>query len=77
MFKLKSLGTYDITGRGTAYVVSSPVSAERTHKAMSEAMGPLVEIDGEIFEPAAFELMMPSSPVRIGETISILVRVGR
>lgn len=74
MYKLKSLDRFEITGRGTVYVVESPVTASRTFAAMSEAMGPQVEIDGEVFEPIGYELNMPSIPVRFSERIGILVR---
>jgi hypothetical protein len=74
MYKLRSLDKFEIAGRGTAYVVESPVTAERTFAAISEKIGPLVEIDGEVFEPAGLAMNLPSSPVRIGERISILVR---
>ena len=74
MFKLKSLDSFEITGKGTAYVVESPVSSARTFNAMREAIGHVVEIDGVEYEPIGFEMNMPSSPVRIGERIAILVR---
>lgn len=74
MFRLRSLGSVEIKGRGTAYMVRSPVSAARTFEAMRAAMGPQVEIDGVVHEQIGFEMKMPGSPVRVGEEISILVR---
>lgn len=73
MYSLKSINKAEIKDRGTVFFVKSPVTAERTHKAMSAAIGPLVRIDGEIYKALGFDMRMPGTPVSIGEPIGILV----
>lgn len=73
MFRLKSLGSFEVGGQ-KAFVVESPVSAERTFAAMRDAMGNVVNIDGLEYEPVAFEMYTLTTPVQVGERISVLVR---
>lgn len=74
MFTLSSIDKFEINGRGTLFVVESPVSADRNFKSMRSALGYVVEIDSNQYEPIGFEMNMPATTVRIGERIGIMVR---
>ena len=75
MFELKSLDKKYIAQKdGWTFYVKSPVDAERNYKAMKEAIGPRVIIDGVEFIPCGFELKLPSSPVQKGEIIGVFVK---
>jgi hypothetical protein len=73
MYSVKSLDMFEIKGRGTVFAIESPVSADRNQSAMLEAIGPVIEIDGDQYEPKAFEMHMPNAPVIVGEKIGVLV----
>jgi hypothetical protein len=76
MFKLKSQGQFEIKGRGTVFVVYSPISAARDHAALLSAIGVPVEIDGKLYTPIGFDLHCLGTPVSAGEKIGILVHQG-
>jgi len=73
MFSVKSLDQYEITGRGTVFVIPSPVTAERTREAMKAAIGERIIINDAEYEIKGFDINRPLYPVRIGENIGILV----
>ena len=74
MFSVKSLGTFDIRGRGPGFLINSPVSVERDGKSIFEAIGETILIDGKEYKIKGIEMYMPATPVRIGEEIGILVQ---
>lgn len=73
MFNVKSLDQYKITGRGTVFVIPSPVTAERTLEAMKAAVGERIIINSVEYNVVSFDMYLPATPVRIGENIGILV----
>ena len=73
MFKLESThGPFTVMGRGTVYVVESPVAAPRTE--MVAALGPQVELNGVVCTPIAYELYALGGPVRVGERMGLILR---
>lgn len=74
MYRLKSVKKYNIPGRGLVFVCESPVECERSWSAMKEAFGSVIDIDGKLYQPTAFEIQQPNYPVQIGEKIGIVGR---
>lgn len=75
MFKLKSRAFFDTSDGRRVFAVDCPIETERTPKAMKEAIGSIVEIDGVLYEPAGFEFYPLAIKLRIGEKFGIAVRV--
>ena len=73
MRQLKSLDTFHIKGRGTSYIVESPIAAPRERAAYLAALGE-VEIDGVAREVIGIEWNVPNTPVRIGEKIGLVCK---
>jgi hypothetical protein len=74
MYKIKSDGKFYIKDRGWVFTCESPVTAERTYKAVKEAIGNEIEIDGHVYEIIGLEMFQPGIPVHIGEPLGILVK---
>lgn len=73
MYAVQSLQGAQRENRGTVFVIKCPVTAERSMKALHEAIGPVLLIDGIEYRPKAYEIRLPATPVRIGEKIGVLV----
>jgi hypothetical protein len=71
-YKVESLDSFFIEGRGTAYVIRSPVTAKRNRKDILEAIGNEIIIDGITCVPIDFETYALGTPLRIGEPIVVL-----
>lgn len=77
IYSLKSEGQYDLPAPRSlrCFVVSSPVTSERSRAAFREGLGPEVEIDGVVYTWVGVEYHQPGSPVSIGEKIALGVRM--
>lgn len=70
-FSVRSLGSFDIKGRGRVLIVECPVEAPRDHP--MQALGTHIEIDGRVYRILGVERFLPTTPIRVGERIGILV----
>lgn len=73
MFSVKSLDQYEIAGRGTVFIIRSPVTAERTDEALKAILGNQITINDVEYAIKGFDINRPLYPVRLGENIGILV----
>lgn len=68
-FSLKSIGRFDIPGRGTVFSIESPVACPRDD--ILKAIGSPIVIDGIVVIPKSIEIFMRSAPITIGEPIGV------
>lgn len=73
MYHVKSLDSFTFEGRGTVFIIESPVAAERTSAAMRKAVSERINIDGVEYFVKGFDMYLPATPVSVGEHVSILV----
>lgn len=72
MYQVKSLDRYEIKGRGTIFIIESPVTAKRTDADMRNAVGERIVIDGVEYFVKGFNMYLPATPISIGEHVAIL-----
>jgi hypothetical protein len=73
MYELNSVDKVSMHDGKTVFIVKSPVDAPRELSGMDEAIGDKIKIDGQIYAPLTYDLIMINAPVRRGETIGICV----
>ena len=74
MYSVKSLGHIHIKDRGLIFFIECPTErAERNFESMKEAIGEYIEIDGKIYQPKGYEMLMPGYEIQLHEKIGVLV----
>jgi hypothetical protein len=74
VYRIQSIGKYNIPGRGLVFHCESPVNSKRSFEEMKKELGDIIEIDGTAYEISGIEMKQPGYPVSVGEEIGILVR---
>jgi len=73
MEKVKSIESFLVKGRGTVFVIKSPVISERTIESIKCALTGKIEIDGVEYTPKGLDCRMPGTKISVGEVICLLV----